>query len=265
MTIQRRLADALRRQDWVTVLIEFAMVVLGVLLALQVNTWNEARHARSLERQYLERLFDDLNGSIEDFNTNIGWEVSRLETQYLVLESLRAGALDPGAETMFESGLAWAGIHNPQRRRWGTVEELFSTGNIALIRDVELRSEISRLGGWYDRNDAIVRDASARVIPLRAQLTRHYEIVRAESTTHGGQAEVNYDFETLASDPAFLNTFSDLHVQSELIYGFSYGSMEEFADLRDRLAGELGIPTEGLPQLPDHPERPWRNFDEDGQ
>ena len=40
--ILRRVASALKRQDWVVVLIEFVLVIAGVLIALQINNWNEA-------------------------------------------------------------------------------------------------------------------------------------------------------------------------------------------------------------------------------
>lgn len=44
----RRLADAFRQQDWLTVLVEIMIVVMGVFLGLQVNNWNEWRQDREL-------------------------------------------------------------------------------------------------------------------------------------------------------------------------------------------------------------------------
>ena len=41
--ILRRIASALKRQDWYSVAIEFALVVAGVLVALQINTWAHMR------------------------------------------------------------------------------------------------------------------------------------------------------------------------------------------------------------------------------
>ena len=41
--ILRRLTTALRKQDWVTVVIETLIVVFGVFIGLQVNNCNEAR------------------------------------------------------------------------------------------------------------------------------------------------------------------------------------------------------------------------------
>jgi hypothetical protein len=42
--ILRRLIDACRKQDWLTVVIETLIVVLGVFLGLQVNNWNATGH-----------------------------------------------------------------------------------------------------------------------------------------------------------------------------------------------------------------------------
>jgi hypothetical protein len=58
--ILRRLANAMRRQDGFTVVIDILIVVLGVFLGLQVNNWNEARKYRKDERLYLVRLREDL-------------------------------------------------------------------------------------------------------------------------------------------------------------------------------------------------------------
>ena len=46
--ILRRLTDALRKQDWFTVVIETLIVVLGVFLGIQLGNWNEARAEQRL-------------------------------------------------------------------------------------------------------------------------------------------------------------------------------------------------------------------------
>ncbi len=75
--ILRRLATALRRQDWFTVVIETLIVVLGVFLGLQVNNWNEARIARADEREFLTQLRNELKDSVEviDFQSRYVGEV----------------------------------------------------------------------------------------------------------------------------------------------------------------------------------------------
>lgn len=56
-TIRRRLLDSgSLRKYLIYALGEILLVVMGILIALQINNWNEARKDYSLEINYLERL-----------------------------------------------------------------------------------------------------------------------------------------------------------------------------------------------------------------
>ncbi|MEL7492162.1 MAG: hypothetical protein AAGJ73_15745 [Pseudomonadota bacterium] len=59
-----RVAAALKRQDWAVVAIEFALVIFGVLTALQVNNWNAARADRAGAASALNRLHIEVNANI---------------------------------------------------------------------------------------------------------------------------------------------------------------------------------------------------------
>ena len=56
----RRIAVALRRQDWLAVFIEFILVIAGILIALEINNWNEDQKTLREEKQILQRLEKDL-------------------------------------------------------------------------------------------------------------------------------------------------------------------------------------------------------------
>lgn len=62
--ILRRLTTALRKQDWVTVVIETLIVVFGVFIGLQVNNWNEARAEWAEETELLKALQQEIETSI---------------------------------------------------------------------------------------------------------------------------------------------------------------------------------------------------------
>ena len=47
---------------------EIVLVVIGILIALQINTWNENRKNKELEKQYLNSLIIDLKLESESFN-----------------------------------------------------------------------------------------------------------------------------------------------------------------------------------------------------
>ena len=258
----RRIASALNRQDWATVIIELVLVIAGVLIALQVDNWNDSRENRVLERQYLGRLLDDLNGTIQDHNQTMEWNQTRLEQQQLVLDSLRAGTLEIGREDEFETGLAWVGRINPLRRRWGAVEELNSTGNISLILDLELRSGISSLGAVYERSEKIVERETASIFFKRSQLTSHYQI-RAVDVLGPARADVVYDFEVLVQDSEFINTFSDLQTTSHAIVSLSHVAMEAVERFRDDLAVWLDATDSDFPRLQKRSTGPWELRSED--
>ena len=61
--ILRRLTEALRKQDWFTVVIETLIVVFGVFIGLQVNNWNAARVERDSEQVLLMRLQEETRSS----------------------------------------------------------------------------------------------------------------------------------------------------------------------------------------------------------
>ena len=69
--ILARLAGALREQNWLTVVVEILVVVVGIVLALQVDNWNSSRNERNLEQLYLQRLTVDIQGDMEGFR-NLG-------------------------------------------------------------------------------------------------------------------------------------------------------------------------------------------------
>jgi hypothetical protein len=58
--ILKRIAVALRHQDWPTVIVEFLLVLLGVLLALQLDNWNSQRKEAEELRNYLQNISNNV-------------------------------------------------------------------------------------------------------------------------------------------------------------------------------------------------------------
>lgn len=71
----RRLVDRLRRQEWTAVLIEFVLVVSGVVIGLQVSNWNDTRKERALESVYQQRIAGDIGSDIAEMD-----EIIRVST-----------------------------------------------------------------------------------------------------------------------------------------------------------------------------------------
>jgi hypothetical protein len=135
---------AVRSMPQVTRLVsEFAVIVVGVLAALSVDSWRENQIDRGLERRYLEQIVADSRE-----NLRLIAEATALEQKHLdVVESLwRAAQRDvtPSAESVGawlerRDGSWW---YSDPRLRDGTITALAQTGDFALIRDARIRSGI---------------------------------------------------------------------------------------------------------------------------
>lgn len=132
-----------------------------------------------------------------------------------------------------------AGVHNPLRWRWGTVKELYATGNIAVLRDAGLRSALAGAESYYERGVQIVAEAQSQIAVSRGQITQYYDTI-STSLDPGGEAEVRYDFDALAQNPQFIAAFSNLQVNSVVITGFAREHLKFLENLEAKIAAARG-------------------------
>ncbi len=72
----RSLTKHVKDQNWFAVFLDFFIVVVGILIAFQINNWNEARGEQRAEVKFLLSLEEDMEGSIMEVDSVI----SQLET-----------------------------------------------------------------------------------------------------------------------------------------------------------------------------------------
>lgn len=149
--ILRRLATALRKQDWVTVVIETLIVVLGVFLGLQLGNWNEARTDRQTETIMLARLASDFEQIVEtqaQFLTRV--ESARAGSEILLQ---RAAAGDLPEETADLCNLMAPGrAFRPAPSQSATYAQLVANGDMRLIGDEDLRRALAEFESQRDEH-----------------------------------------------------------------------------------------------------------------
>lgn len=116
---------------------EIILVVIGILIALQVNNWNQSNNEKILEKEYLSRLLQDLDFDIKSFRTTIRLDSSKVENAKLLLQKFKQAEIwtkDDLANTYREFVI---NVNlNAQRV---TIDEIKSSGRITLIRNKDLR------------------------------------------------------------------------------------------------------------------------------
>ena len=67
---------------------EIVLVVIGILIALQINNWNEERKFRKEERDYLKRLVSENKDDLETFK-NLRFNLSKLSIFWQFARSIQ--------------------------------------------------------------------------------------------------------------------------------------------------------------------------------
>lgn len=67
---------------------EIILVVAGILIALQINNWNEIRKERQSEKNILAGIRDNIQQDTIDFNANITFYQKRIKKDSIVLDHL---------------------------------------------------------------------------------------------------------------------------------------------------------------------------------
>jgi hypothetical protein len=77
---------------------EIFLVVIGILIALQINTWNENRKYRNQEADFYSDVLSDLDKDLEKLDFLTEFHRNRIEILSTLLTHLRSPADKMGAE-----------------------------------------------------------------------------------------------------------------------------------------------------------------------
>lgn len=135
---------------------EILLVVIGILIALQINNWNEIQKEKAREQQILNSLGEEFKQNINElefdhkinlacinalkvllnFDTSSDFETRTLDS--LIGQAYNFATFDP---------------------RLGVINDLNSSGNLELIRDTKLRYALNQWTGELSdyQEDIIIR------------------------------------------------------------------------------------------------------------
>lgn len=173
---------------------EITLVVIGILIALQVNNWNENRKERQQEDKKLQEFHDALKSDLKDIRFNIEWHKSAKTSCEILLNAF-------DKKLPYHDSLA---THFGQMARIsqflpsiGVYESLKSKG-IELIKNDSLRRKISSYYeqdikfqiGWENFN----RSQNPYYTEM---MNKHFNVIKLVSYA------VPKDYESLRDDDVF--------------------------------------------------------------
>lgn len=138
----RRFLTHFKTQDWIAIVVDFLIVVVGIFVGLQVDQWNQERKERVLESQYVLAIKSDLQADIAELDRAIEMARQRALSGRLLINAINANRIDNDPTEFVWSVFLSLLLNYPSYNRT-TIDELSSTGNLRIIRDEALKSSLA--------------------------------------------------------------------------------------------------------------------------
>lgn len=130
---------------------EIILVVIGIIIALQVNNWNESRKDRVLEQDYYCRVLDDFNLEQKHLAEYITIADQKIEAAKQVLQDMYHS--DEDNYTMMNNWIETQRlpVYVPRRVAF---DDLKTSGNFKLLKDVAIKNSLAL---FYEDFENILR------------------------------------------------------------------------------------------------------------
>ncbi|MFH6768287.1 DUF6090 family protein [Gaetbulibacter aquiaggeris] len=135
---------------------EIVLVVIGILIALQINNWNEKQKEQGKEQQILISLREEFKQNIKELEFDHDVNLSCINAIVMLLnfdetKSFETKTIDSLIGKIFNFATFDA--------RQGVMNDIISSGNLELIKDSNLRYVLNQWTGELDdyEDDAVIR------------------------------------------------------------------------------------------------------------
>ena len=148
--IRRQIVNEGRLRKYIFYAIgEIVLVVVGILIALQINNSNELRLQRQSEISYLRNLKVDLQINVQELDKFITARNGRIKSARKMIEYFEGAPLDDLEDFNY---------HNIHVQLWqkfyqnnNTFQELVNSGNLGIISNNEIKNELMDLELLYKK------------------------------------------------------------------------------------------------------------------
>ena len=251
--ILRRFMEHVRDQNWIAVGLDFLVVVSGIFLGMQVSDWNNSRKDRALERIYIERLAEDLQGDLRIF-TRIYDESLQKKVYITYIDGLISGRdTGPFDPVMFMEAVDNFGYIRSMGPGQTTWDELVSTGRMELIRNHTIKAEIAEYYehfGRYHSHTHTFDEIQLRFTRIKERWYSVEQVLRLLNQDYESftEQEARTILEIMRQDDELKNIMSSLAEIVEIFGGSAQNDQERIKKILKELEGE-GVASDRLPLI----------------
>ena len=239
----RRMSSHLASQNWLAVVLDFAVVISGVFFAMQAENWYSERRDRAEEQQLLSRLYNDyvtmeamLQAAVK--STSASFQ----QTDHLI--RIHDGRDPDDHDEAFLSAIVSTAMQTtPLAQPIATQSEMMSSGQVKLIDDRHLLGAFNNFEQRRGFTAAAYQQISETLQPIRFEIYAHMslddKLDEEGNVVFGGVTDLDTDW--LMTDP-------DIYRSLTLMRRMNGQYLRLLQDLEDmahsvvvRLEEELGV------------------------
>lgn len=188
---------------------EIVLVVLGILIAVQINDWETDRATRTRELKYLKAIRLDLNVDLKRLSELTHFRQQKLISNTKILEHFE------GKDNLDLDQLSKMVVHSVMEETFApnnnTYKEMLSSGNMNLIKSDTIRLLLLELETLYKTNQFFIdhetfdyrENISKRVFSL-VSIKKLFPVFSGQASS-ASQGIVNKDFEKLKMSESYRN------------------------------------------------------------
>jgi hypothetical protein len=198
-------------------------VVIGILIALQINNINEEGKENRIALTYIDNLKLDLVSDINEIE-KANNDLDRYEKEGYYSLNVIEGKVNEVDKTRFLKSLMWNMHYHPFQISRSTYEDLISTGNIKLVKNNDLKVALTNYylqNGWVHQFEQRAKDT-------------YWYTIREEilKSVDPFMMKAFYEFEYFPEENVTIK-FEDIHID--------FVAIKTHKPLRDAIARGLSL------------------------
>jgi len=136
---------------------EIVLVMIGILLALQVNNWNENRKLQNLESDFLEKIHQEFKNNKAQLEFILAIHKQSLKSSEYILDNYKNPQTPKDSLRKHLKIYKYSYTYNPSK---SSIDALVNSGNLSVIKNRDLSNKLIQ---W----DEMVNDFSEEEIYSR--------------------------------------------------------------------------------------------------
>jgi hypothetical protein len=159
---------------------EIVLVVIGILIALQINNWNRQRVENKEEIELLAGLMDEFEYNLEALNQSIVVNKKVIEACVNITQIIRTNSIDNDPE-LIDDLLVRLGNFNSFDAQTGVSGEVVNSGKLSILKNDELREQlVNWLTLLIDQEEDILFRSDNYTLNLMPFLMKRFPLANGE-------------------------------------------------------------------------------------